>query len=332
MKNFRLAKMANKTLFVATLIASIPAYAVNLNYESLSSLEQPLAAQYADVTFTLTGVVDAALDHESDTSDSSLLGNFQFGAETQLTNSWTLGAAYFAEYSSSVDDHYLDNVAVYLGGVLGTASVGNVTGLVREQTRRSRGVGNQPLSFDDHLGQLSDSGIAYLGRFGPAQLVATIDDQDGFEVGAIYQRPIGNKDYRFSLRYRDSKFTAEDGFVELGSQALGLVAELTYGSTVVDLGLSLEQISNNRLSVDRQALSFGAAHKVGVLTFSGEAHFGDIDGQSERSYSAGLRYDIARGLSLNVVINHSDAQADIGRITLLDEDQTQRTFSLRYSF
>jgi hypothetical protein len=332
MRTFMPVKLAGEASLTATLVMAFPAHAVNLNYENLSSLEQPLAAQYSDVTFTLTGLLDAALDYQSDASDSSLLGNFQLAGETQLANSWTLGVAYFAEYSSSDSDDYLDNAAVYLGGVWGTASVGNVTGLVREQTRRSRGVGNAVLNFDDQLGQLGDSGIAYVGRFGPAQLLATLDEHDGFEIGGVYQRPIGNKDYRFSLRYRDSKFSAGDQLVELDSQAFGLVAELTYGSTVFDLGFGLEQISNNRLSADRQYLSFGAAHKVGVLTFSGEAHFGDTDGQSETSYAAGVRYDIARGLSLNLGVNHSDAQIELGRITLLDEDQTQGTLSFRYSF
>ncbi|MGK0374380.1 MAG: hypothetical protein ACJA2E_000849 [Arenicella sp.] len=327
-----IAKLTARLSVVMTLVVSLQANAVDLNYEALSSLEQPLAAEYADITFTLTGLVDVALDYNSDDTDSSLLGNFQVAAETQLANSWTIGAAYFAEHSSSADDDYSDNAAVYLGGVWGTASVGNVTGLVREQTRRSRGVGNARLNFDDQFGQLADTGVAYVGRFGPAQLLATIDDQDGFEVGGIFQRPIGNKDYRFSLRYRDSKFTPDNQLVEFDSQAFGFVAELTYASSMFDVGLGLEQISNMHLSTDRQYLSFGAAHKIGVLTFSGEAHFGDLEGQRETSYAAGLRYDIARGMSLNLGINHSDAEADLGTITLLDEDQTQGTFSFRYSF
>jgi hypothetical protein len=134
------------------------------------------------------------------------------------------------------------------------------------------------------------------------------------------------------LRYRDSKFTPDNQLVEFDSQAFGFVAELTYASSMFDVGLGLEQISNMHLSTDRQYLSFGAAHKIGVLTFSGEAHFGDLEGQRETSYAAGLRYDIARGMSLNLGINHSDAEADLGTITLLDEDQTQGTFSFRYSF
>ena len=276
MRIFNLTKFIAKASTPVVLIASFPAKALDLNYESLSSLEQPLAAEYGDVTFSLTGLVDAALNYTSDDEDSSLLGNFQVSAETQLANSWTLGAAYFAEYSSDDEDNdgdnYSDNAGVYLGGVWGTVSIGNVTGLVREQTRRTRGIGNAGLDFDDQLGQLDDTGVAHVGRFGATQLIATIDDDGGYEVGGVFQRPIGNKDYRFSLQYRDSTLSTDDAAIEFDSKGLGLVAELTYGSSVFDFGVGLEQISTSNVSADRKYVSFGAAHKVGVLTVSLEAH------------------------------------------------------------
>lgn len=316
------------------LLASLPANALNLNYDSLSSLEQPLAAQYADITFNLAGLVDAAVNHSSDDDDSSLLGNFQVSVETQLANSWTLGAAYFAEYSSANndDDNYSDNAGVYLGGVWGTVSIGNVTGLVREQTRRSRGIGNASLNFDDQLGQLDDTGLAYVGRFGATRLIAAIDDDGGYEIGGVFQRPIGNKDYRFSLQYRDSTSSSDVSVIEFDSKGLGLVAELTYASSVFDIGVGLEQVSISNFSVDRRYVSFGAAHKVGVLTFSVEAHFGDTDGDDETSYAAGLSYDIARGISLNAGLNYSDAQVDLNGFSLLDEDRSEGILSFRYSF
>jgi hypothetical protein len=316
------------------LLASLPASALNLNYDSLSSLEQPLAAQYADITFNLTGLVDASLNYSSNDNDSSLLGNFQVSAETQLANSWTLGAAYFAEYSSADNDNdnYSDNAGVYLGGVWGTVSIGNVTGLVGEQTRRSRGIGNAGLDFDDQLGQLDDTGLAYVGRFGATRLIATIDDDGSYEIGGVFQRPIGNKDYRFSLQYRDSTSSHDDAVIEFDSKGLGVVAELTYASSVFDFGVGLEQISINNFSVDRRYVSFGAAHKVGVLTFSVEAHFGDTDGDDETSYAAGLSYDIARGMSLNAGLNYSDAQVDLNGFTLLDDHRSEGILSVRYSF
>lgn len=316
-------------------LATQPAFAVNLNYESLSSFEEPIAFEVADTTISLTGLVDAAYrDTDEAGSDSLIVGNFQIGAETQLANSWTLGATYFGSYSDedSDEDDYQDNVAVYLGGIWGTAAIGNVTGLVREQTRRARGVGNGFLAFDDQLGELADYGISYVGRFGPNQFVLSADEDGGYEIGGTYQRPLGNKDYRFSLRYRDSEFTSSDNAMVFDSRAIGFVSELTYGSTVLDMGLGLEQLSSTSMDVDRAYISLGASRKFGAWSASIEAHLGDIEGESERSYSLGLRYDIARGISLNLGLNHSDALVSLDGITLLDESDTVGLASLRYSF
>ena len=60
-----------------------PAQEVSLNYESLSSLEEPLATEVGDVTLVLTGLVDVALIRntgDDDDIDAGLVGNFQIGA------------------------------------------------------------------------------------------------------------------------------------------------------------------------------------------------------------------------------------------------------------
>ena len=321
---------------VASLFASHTATAVDLNYDSLSSLEEPIAFELGDTTFSVNGLIDSALSYGDESeNDSFILGNFQIGAETQLPNSWTLGATYFGSYSSSdldADDSYQDNAAIYLGGIWGTSAVGNVTGLVREQTRRARGVGNAELSFDDQLGQLDDYGISYSGRFGPNVFMIATDEDGGYELGASYQRPLGNKDYRFSLQYRDSKYTPDNEVTVFDSRGVGFVSELTFGSTVFDLGLGVEQLSFDSLEADRTYASFGVSHKIGAWSASAEAHLGQIESQDERSYALGLRYDIARGLSLNLGANYTDAIIDVGTIRLLDDSDTVGTASLRYSF
>lgn len=328
-------KHAPLVLIVAAVI-TMPANAVDLNYESLSSLEEPIAVHYGDITFSLTGLTDASLSYiresNDNESDFSLLGNFQVSAETQLDNSLTFGAVYFGQYDDSTDDNYSDNTALYLGGVWGTGSIGNVTGLVREQTRRVRGVGNAVLSFDDHLGQLSDVGVNYIGRFGPSQFLASVDDNGDFEFATTYQRPLDNKDYRFSLRYRESRFTPDNEIISFDSKALGLVGELTYGSTIFDAAVGVEQLTSDTMSLDRRYVSLGASRKLGLWTFSGEAHFGDIEGQDESAYAVGLKYDIARGMSLNLGLNHSDANVNVNGVSILQEKQTEGLLSLRYSF
>lgn len=328
----RLSTLSIRLIAITASMFSLSAHAVNLNYESLSSLEEPLATHYGDITFSLTGLADASLEYYSEAdNDTSVLGNFQVSAETQLDNSWTLGAVYFGQIEQATPDNYKDNLAVYLGGVWGIGSLGNVTGLVRENTRRIRGAGNAMLSFDDHLGQLSDLGINYSGRFGPSQLLASIDDEGGFEIGTIYQRPLGNKDYRFSMRYRESKFNTEDALFVFDSNALSIVGALTYGSTVFNISLGIEQLENDLSRLGRQYMSLGATRKIGLLTLSSEAHIGDIEGQDERSYALGMKYDIARGLSLNLGLNYTNANVGFGPVLILQEDQTQGLLSVRYS-
>lgn len=332
------------SLAVWPLMVVSPVAAVELNYESLSSLEKPLAMHYGDVTYLLNGLVDGGYHYreESGNSDSRVVSNFQLSAETQLSNSWTLGAAYFGEYTSSIsdddighdEDNYQDNAAVYLAGVWGTLSLGNVTGSVREETRRKRGVGNARLSFDDQLGQLTDLGVAYVMRFGPSKFSATIDEDNGFELGGSYQRPLGNKDYRFTARVRDTVYQPNPATdVVFDSRSLGFVGELTYGSFVFDIGVGIEHLKSDTYDARREYLTFGAARKIGRHTLSGAAHVGSTEGQRETSYAIGLSSDIARGLSLNLGVNYEDTQAHDSLEDFLKIDRsTQARFSVRYSF
>ena len=90
---------------VAGLTAGGPASAqsVPLNYESLSSMEEPIAVEFGDVTFSLTGLVDARWSVEAegnDNTDTSLIGNFQVNALTQLPNRWLVDLSYFGQHAS----------------------------------------------------------------------------------------------------------------------------------------------------------------------------------------------------------------------------------------
>ena len=76
---------------------------VSLNYERLSSMEEPVAVALGDVTVVLAGLLDAPLrlDGEDDGSlDAALVGNAQVSALTQLKNRWRVSASYFGQYAS----------------------------------------------------------------------------------------------------------------------------------------------------------------------------------------------------------------------------------------
>ena len=136
---------------------------ISLNYESLSSMEEPLAIEIGDVTFVLTGLVDArsTVDTEGDDdTDTGLIGNFQVNARTQLPNRLLVDLSYFGQDASGpttdfrTGDDYTDNAALSVGSYWGTVLGGNVSGTIREQTRRLRGAGNAALAFDDFLGRV----------------------------------------------------------------------------------------------------------------------------------------------------------------------------------
>ena len=313
---------------------------IPLNYERLSSMEEPLATEIGDVTLTLTGLLDAplAFDAEDDEFEAGLVGNFEFGALTQLPNRWRVSLAYFGQlatdprFGSAPDDRYTDNAALSVGGMWGTLSGGNVSGVVREGTRRGRGAGNAALALDDVLGGLADWGGGYTGRFGPWVVGAVVDQDGNFDIGATFRRPLDNTDYRLSMRLSKGVYAPAGGSRGFDSRAVGAVGEVISGSTTFDLGLGYERLSSRGPDAGRWYASAGARGKAGALGWSVEAHSGRIAGAAELSAALGLRYDIARGLSANLGLNHARAKADAGGERLVDIEDTTILLSARYSF
>ena len=91
-----------RVLAMATGVAtadSVLAQDISLNYESLSSMEEPLATQVGDMTLVLTGLLDTRLtidgEDNRDSSEPGLIGNFQLSSLAQLPNRWRVGLAYF---------------------------------------------------------------------------------------------------------------------------------------------------------------------------------------------------------------------------------------------
>ncbi len=330
-------KYLSLALVPACLCFPAKLHAQSVNYDTLSSLEEPLAFEVADVTVEVNGILDAPVSLEIEDgvhfgdADVSFIGNFEVTASTQLGNRWNVGVAYFGQYAENANE-YSDNVAGFIRTSWGTFAGGNVSGMVRESTRRRRGVGNGVLAFDNFYGQLDRWGGGYQGRFGPVIVSGVVDENGDFDIGAEYQRPIGTKDYRFSTRFAKSRYTTADGLAVLDSKAVGLVGELVYGSSLFDLGGGYERLQGAGLDLDRWYISGGGQHKVGSLSFSAEGHYGELDGSEEVAAAFGLSYDIARGLSTNLGLNARRAEVARNGIEVVDEDETSATASVRYSF
>jgi len=327
---------------------------VRLNYDDLSSLEEPLAFEVGQATIVVSGVVDVPVTLAIDNTafqndvDVGLNTNFQVAADLELGNRWSVGVAYFGQYRQGLydfsenatgisqlnptQDGYNDRVAAYVNTSWGSLIGGNVAGVVREQTRRRRGVGNSALAFDDFYGGLKRWGGGYTGRFGPVVLSSVVDEDGDFQIGAEFQRPIGNRDFRVSSRVGRGQYLAADGVTSLDSIGVGAVGEVVFGSSLFDLGFGYENLKSGVLDVDRWFVSSGAQTKVGVISLSAAGHYGELDGSPEASASLGLGYDIARGLSTNLGINARKAKVTSQGFSIIDEDETTATASVRYSF
>ncbi len=324
------------------------AQGVSLNYDRLSSLEEPIAVAVGDITIQVQGVLDAPLIAQFDevtggeSVTAQFVGNFQVSAETQLANRWTVGAAYFGQYSTDPStvflsnfmgpDDYNDNVAGFIATSYGTVIGGNVAQQVREVTRRRRGAGNGFLALDDFYGRLARWGGAYVGRFGPSTLALAVDENGDFEIGTDYQRPLGHRDVRFAARFRQGEFIAADGLSRFETQGMGVVGEIEYGSSIFDIGAGVESLDGLTTDAQRWFVSAGAQTQMRQLRLSGEAHYGRVAGDDEITAALGAGYDVARGLSLNLGLNYQDAQIASDGVMLVDTQEGQAVASVRFSF
>lgn len=327
------------------LVASPALSRIGVNFRPLSSLEEPLAREVFGTTVVLRGLIDLPIGYSIENNENAHLGpiaNFELGVETTLNNRWDVGISYFGEYDDTRNDEYDDNVAAYISGAWGTIVGGNIGPLVREETRRARGVGNGLLAFDDNYGGLNDWAGGYVGRFGVARLSAVMDDDANYDVGLTVQRPLGNKDYRMSVRHTNGRFESEDGLNEMDAKSISVVSEIVYGSSRFDIGAGYEHLSDVRpviggvaatdINMDRWFTSAGFSTKAGVWSLSAEGHYGEVEGQEEKSFAVGVQRDIARGLSANLGLNYEDAQIQIGNTNFINTKDTSITASLRYEF
>ena len=310
---------------------------VNLNYEALSMLEDPLALDIRGTTVLLNGRLDAPLTYSAynqDENGASIIGNHQLSVERQLLNRLTVGAVYAGRAYDSGSDAviYEDQVAGFVGGVWGTLYAGNVSNQVFEDTRRLRGATHLNLAGDGALGGLSDISAGYKGRYGPIIVSSLIDADSHYDLGVTFQRPIGNKDYRVALRHNNGRLLADDGLTQIDTKSVSSVAEYVFGSTRYDIGAGMERLSDISNTANRWYTSAGLSTKQGAWGFSAEGHYGQVDNEQELSALIGLRRDIARGLAVTAAIDYEDRQVDIGGVNYTDVKDTRAILGLSYGF
>ena len=313
------------------------------NLDHLSPVEEAVAVEIGDVTLTLIGAVETRYTAGSDDDEDNgpgLIGSLGAVAMAQLPNRWRVELSYAGQFvsdeslSSEEGKRYTDDAALSVGGVWGTASLGNVSDTVRDQTRRRRGFGSAVLAFDDFHGEPSDRSAGYSGRVGPFVASGMVDDDSNVGLGLTFQRPIGNgsRDYRFTFRAGQGAYEAADETSLFTSRGYSVVGEVVYGSTLLDVGLGRESFSSAGVNATRWFISSGIRRKIMVWGLSLEGHYGEIEGQGEASAALGIQYDLARGLSANFGLNYEDAEVTLGEMKFLDSSGTKAVFSLTYRF
>ncbi len=159
-----------------------------------------------------------------------------------------------------------------------------------------------------------------------------MDEEGGFDIGTMYQRPIGEQDYRLTARYTQGAFTSADGLRRFDTSAVSGVGEFIYGSALFDLGAGYETLSSPGLEFEQWYVSTGVRIKFGVLSVSVEGHYGRVEGEEKTSAALGVQYDIARGLSANFGLNYEDATVNLGGVDLIASKGTKAVLSLSYNF
>lgn len=340
-RNLRCILAASTSLAVLSIAMPAAAQGVAISSERLANLEEPLSTEVGPITVEFTGLIDARVDYDfedpaggDDALNPGIVGNYEFSASTQLANRWNVGVAYFGQYERDElsGGDYTDRIVGFVQGSYGTALGGEVMDIVREEIARSSNIGNADLQFDDALGAPSGWGGGYVGQFGPSRVSAIVDEDGNYDLGFVYERPSGKAGLRYGLRFTDATYLAPDGVTQFDSNALMGTFEYMHSRDILNLGVGAEALEAGTVDARRWFVSGGWQRQWGDFTTSVEGHYGETEGQAEKSAAFGLDYAFARGLSLNLGVNHSDAQVVVDGVTILDEKETTATGSVRFGF
>jgi len=282
-----------------------------LNYDGISFVEEPIAVPIGpgtvNINTRLEQVAEYDFSEDEDEYNTGVTVNTSY--EMQLPNDWQVGVQYFSEYDrlavNDERDEYQDDLSFFVRDYWGTVAVGNVTGMVHTQARRSLGYGTAVLENDNFIGELDETGAYYSVRSNAYRLLATADQEGRAEAGLLYEQPVGKSVYFGSLRFR--KGDTGENYIDEQNDTYGgaLVGKYTYASFQANAQLGYETLEEqNDASDDHYFSSVGLIYKYGSYCVSAEGGLGSYDKQDRRAFALGGRVDIARGLSLNMGINY----------------------------
>ncbi|MEL0107988.1 MAG: hypothetical protein VW802_13710 [Rhodospirillaceae bacterium] len=312
-KNYLSAGVA-AVLGGAMMFASpVAADSLPINYDDLSFVEEPLALDVGVGTLSFSALADQAVTHEfngNETTTYDTVAKAQFNFETELPNSMTLAMQYVGTFTRLADDEITETYALSIADSWGTIAVGEVAGLVKERTRRGRGVGNASLANDDFLGGLEAESAFYGVRVNSFQASLAVDRDGQGAIGLSFEQPVSQGSVFTAVRLQ--KGDTNDGTTSGGkgdSYGGVIVGGYSYGSFSIDGQIGYERIDLEASGNDNNNTfaSVGAKYKYGVYSVSLDLGGGVTDGDTRHAASLGFRADMFRGASFNAGLNHSNA-------------------------
>ena len=293
---------------------------VPINYDNLSFFEEPLAAHVGPATVSANLLFDQAAQYNTrddrDSYNTRINGDFMI--ETELSNSWQVGARYVANYDRLEDNDelrkYVDNLALFAEDEWGTVAVGNVTGSVRETVRRKRGFGNSDIKYDGFVGELDETGAFYSIDYNAFNVAMTADQEGRAEVGLSFEQPFGTRVWSGGVRLRKGDVAENLRNGERGdTYGATAVGSYIYASTLINGQIGYENVDDDNARITESDHVFGSVgmqYKYGAYRFSADGVVSEFNDETRRSVALGSRIDFARGASVNLGLNYEHDGTD----------------------
>jgi hypothetical protein len=301
-----------------------------INYDRLSFFEEPLAYQTALGTFSVNALSD--WEYRSEDNDNARYDQLQFvselGFSTQLKNDWDVGASYLADYSSERREEYIDEFRVFVRDQWGSLVAGHIALLAFNQTRRQKSFGLLGIEDDNFTLPLESYGAYYQWTTPTITLLVAIDEETNVEAGGVFDKPIGRFQYRLSVRLNqtDNEEGNAQGVKE--SRGAALMAQVERGRWLIDAQVLVENADSlqNDKDFELTTVSAGMHYQFDRLRLSLTGiNRENVLENTERRLSLGARYNMARGLTLNLGASISDSE-------LFPENFKTYAASIRYEF
>lgn len=235
--------------------------------------------------------------------------------------------------SESSDSDVFGRYDVYLRGRYGQISYGNFAD--RDSLHlsgRNTLSGEANLFYDGFFSPSDARAFRYRGRFSSFLVDAAIDeDGENYNMGFLYRSP-----HRFRKNSWSFDFHGGDYLNRYDRKGVTLAHGISYGSWDFTLAGSWDQFDPyaNFATFDRVSGSFITSYKHHAYTWSAGVLLAETnDGELETAYTAGLRYDMARGLSLNAGYFYIDSESlgtDGQSVTAGDFSGVRTSISYRF--